>query len=96
MRDAFHPTDAGQAVLADLVSDPRRGGPAPTCPPTKPFAGTDADERETLERVRAAVAAAMGPVARPARVIPIEALPLLASGKPDRAALRQRFGSAKN
>lgn len=59
-------------------------------------AGTDADERETLERVRAAVAAAMGPVARPARVIPIEALPLLASGKPDRAALRQRFGSAKN
>lgn len=59
-------------------------------------AGTDADERETLERVRAAVEAAIGPVARPARVIPVDALPLLASGKPDRAALRQRFGSAKN
>ena len=54
------------------------------------------DERETLERVRTAVAAAVGPVARPARVILIDALPVLASGKPDRAALRQRFGSAKN
>ncbi|MDI9890962.1 AMP-binding protein [Rhodococcus sp. IEGM 1404] len=53
-------------------------------------------ERETLERVRTAVAAAVGPVARPARVILVDALPVLASGKPDRAALRQRFGSAKN
>ena len=54
------------------------------------------DERETLERVRAEVAAAIGPVARPARVVLVDRLPLLASGKPDRAALRQRFGSAKN
>lgn len=54
------------------------------------------DERETLERVRTAVAAAVGPVARPARVVLVDALPVLASGKPDRAALRQRFGSAKN
>lgn len=54
------------------------------------------EERETLERVRSAVAAAVGPVARPARVILVDALPVLASGKPDRAALRQRFGSTKN
>lgn len=54
------------------------------------------DERETLDRVRTVVAAAVGPVARPARVILVDALPVLASGKPDRAALRQRFGSAKN
>ncbi|MFF8186504.1 AMP-binding protein [Microbacterium sp. NPDC016588] len=54
------------------------------------------DERDTLERVRTAVAAAVGPVARPARVILVDALPVLASGKPDRAALRQRFGSTKN
>lgn len=57
---------------------------------------SDLDEQETLERVRAAVARAIGPAARPARVILVEALPVLASGKPDRAALRQRFGSAKN
>ncbi|MCT2085374.1 AMP-binding protein [Microbacterium enclense] len=57
---------------------------------------SDLDEQETLERVRAAVARAIGPAARPARVIVVEALPVLASGKPDRAALRQRFGSAKN
>jgi O-succinylbenzoic acid--CoA ligase len=54
------------------------------------------DEQETLDRVRAAVATAVGPVARPSRLVFLEALPLLASGKPDRAALRQRFGSAKN
>ncbi len=57
---------------------------------------SDLDEQETLERVRGAVARAIGPAARPARVILVEALPVLASGKPDRAALRQRFGSAKN
>jgi O-succinylbenzoic acid--CoA ligase len=55
-----------------------------------------AGERETLDRVRAAVAAAGGARARPAPRDFHEALPLLASGKPDRAALRQRFGSAKN
>lgn len=54
------------------------------------------DEQRTLDRVRAVVADAVGPVARPARVIVVESLPVLASGKPDRAALRQRFGSAKN
>ncbi len=54
------------------------------------------DEQVLLARVREAVAAAVGAVARPARVITIDALPLLTSGKPDRAALRRRFGSARN
>lgn len=54
------------------------------------------DEQVLLTRVREAVAAAVGAVARPARVITIDALPLLTSGKPDRAALRRRFGSARN
>ena len=54
------------------------------------------DEAALLARVREAVAAEVGAVARPARVIAVDALPVLASGKPDRAALRQRFGPAKN
>jgi len=41
-----------------------------------------------LESVRAAVAAQLGPAARPARIVTVPALPLLASGKPDRRALQ--------
>lgn len=58
-------------------------------------AATGLDEVRTLDLVRAVVAGAVGPVARPARLVLVEALPLLASGKPDRAALRRRFGGAK-
>ncbi|MDQ1124567.1 AMP-binding protein [Microbacterium trichothecenolyticum] len=47
-----------------------------------------ADEPGVLERVRAAVGAAVGAPARPARVVAVDEVPLLSSGKPDRAALR--------
>jgi O-succinylbenzoic acid--CoA ligase len=40
-----------------------------------------------LEEVRAAVQAAIGPAARPAALITVQSIPLLASGKPDRVAL---------
>ncbi|WP_233199535.1 AMP-binding protein [Cryobacterium sp. N22] len=40
-----------------------------------------------LEPVRAAAAAALGRAARPARIVTVDAIPLLASGKPDRQAL---------
>ena len=40
-----------------------------------------------LAVARERVAAEVGPVARPARIIPVAALPLLASGKPDRRAI---------
>lgn len=47
-----------------------------------------ADERTVLTAVREAVARAVGAPARPARVVAVDELPTLASGKPDRAALR--------
>ncbi|WP_174776319.1 MULTISPECIES: AMP-binding protein [Cryobacterium] len=40
-----------------------------------------------LEAVRAAAASALGRAARPSRIVTVETLPLLASGKPDRQAL---------
>ena len=43
MADQVHPNATGQAVLTDLLSDPAAGGPTPSCPPTTPFAVTDAD-----------------------------------------------------
>lgn len=44
----------------------------------------------SLEELRAAVGAELGAAARPAELIVVEAIPLLPSGKPDRAALRAR------
>lgn len=41
-----------------------------------------------LEQVRSAVEAALGAPARPERIVVVAELPLLASGKPDRGALR--------
>jgi O-succinylbenzoic acid--CoA ligase len=44
-----------------------------------------------LADARAAVQSALGAAARPREIVRVEALPLLASGKPDRVALRERF-----
>ena len=40
-----------------------------------------------LEEVRARVSAALGPAASPARIIVVDEIPMLASGKPDRRAI---------
>lgn len=40
-----------------------------------------------LEQLRAAIAAALGPAAAPSRVLLVDAIPRLASGKPDRLAI---------
>jgi o-succinylbenzoate---CoA ligase len=42
-----------------------------------------------LERARAAVAAEIGAPARPARLVLVDELALLASGKPDREQIRR-------
>ncbi|WP_285136302.1 AMP-binding protein [Microbacterium sp. lyk4-40-TSB-66] len=47
-----------------------------------------AEEETVLASVREVVAEAVGAPARPARVVAVEELPTLSSGKPDRAALR--------
>lgn len=44
----------------------------------------------SLDQVRQAVAVALGPAARPAAIVVVETIPLLASGKPDRQALTAR------
>jgi len=46
------------------------------------------DPEEVLRAARAAVDAEVGAPARPRGILPVSELPLLASGKPDRAALR--------
>lgn len=43
---------------------------------------------DVLARIREAVAAVLGRAARPARAVTVPEIPLLASGKPDRVALR--------
>ncbi len=50
-------------------------------------AGASATPTEPLERIRGVVGDALGPAARPARVVGVSQIPLLASGKPDRQAL---------
>jgi O-succinylbenzoic acid--CoA ligase len=47
-----------------------------------------AEEETVLARVREIVGEAVGAPGRPARVVAVEELPALSSGKPDRAALR--------
>jgi O-succinylbenzoic acid--CoA ligase len=41
-----------------------------------------------LAPLRALVADRLGPAAAPARIVVLEALPMLSSGKPDRLAIR--------
>lgn len=81
-----------ESAVVVPVDDERWGQGSAVVVPAAP----GLDEEVLLDRVRDAVAADVGAVARPARIILVEALPLLASGKPDRATLRRRFGSAKN
>jgi acyl-CoA synthetase (AMP-forming)/AMP-acid ligase II len=50
---------------------------------------------EPLEAARAATAAALGPAARPARLVYVAVIPLLASGKPDRQRLARLAGAAR-
>ena len=52
-------------------------------------AGIDAEEEAAAI---AAVGAELGPAARPARIVRLDALPALPSGKPDRRALTERAG----
>jgi O-succinylbenzoic acid--CoA ligase len=74
--------------LADAVVVPRedaRWGAVPV---------VDTTASAPLEEVRAALGAALGPAARPADILVVETIPLLASGKPDRRALAARVASA--
>lgn len=69
---------------ASVVVAPRSAGSA--------GAVVDADTEELLAIVRAAVAEELGAPARPRAVLLVDDMPHLASGKPDRAALRALAG----
>ncbi len=73
---AAHPGFGEVAVVA--VPDERWGER-----PVAVAAGPETDDAAAV----AAVVAHLGPVARPARIIRVEALPRLANGKPDRRAI---------
>ncbi|RLK52836.1 AMP-binding protein [Microbacterium telephonicum] len=49
---------------------------------------------DVLERIRAAVGAQLGAPARPRGILAVDEVPLLPSGKPDRAALARRVADA--
>jgi O-succinylbenzoic acid--CoA ligase len=51
-------------------------------------------DADSLDRVRAAVIAGPGRAAAPVRIVHVDALPTLASGKPDRLALARRLAAA--
>lgn len=53
-----------------------------------PLVVAEGEELPELAAVRDAVASALGSPARPARLVTVERMPMLASGKPDRQALR--------
>jgi O-succinylbenzoic acid--CoA ligase len=66
-----------------------RAGVAEPLPPDAGEVAPPLAERAQFEAARQAVAARLGPHARPARLVLVEQLPTLRSGKPDRAALRR-------
>ncbi len=73
------------------VADDRWGEASVVVVARAALAGRDADA--VLAAARDAVADAVGRPARPARLVAVDAVPLLPSGKPDRAALRRLAGS---
>ncbi len=77
-----------EAVVVGV--DDARWGEVPVVV-TVPASGRDTPPAHTdavLAGIRQAVASALGKAARPARLVTVEEIPLLASGKPDRLALR--------
>lgn len=68
------------------VADPRWGEASVVAVPAADLAG--ADVAAVLRETRAAVGAALGAPARPRGILPVDRIPLLASGKPDRGTLR--------
>jgi O-succinylbenzoic acid--CoA ligase len=75
----------GDAVV--VAADDERWGSVPVV--VVGAGASDAPGERLLDELRAEVGARLGVAARPARVIRVEAVPLLSSGKPDRRAVRR-------
>ncbi|MFT4028264.1 MAG: AMP-binding protein [Protaetiibacter sp.] len=87
IEDVLHAQPGFADAVVVAVPDARWGER-----PVAVAVGDPADDESAL----AAVTAALGPVARPDRVIRIPALPLLPSGKPDRRALAALAGGPQD
>ena len=78
----------GTAVVSP-VADERWGEASVVVAPAPALAAAGHDADTALAAVREAVGVRLGKPARPARVVAVDELPMLASGKPDRAAVRR-------
>lgn len=77
------------------VADERWGQASVVVAPRSAGVDAEADTEELLAIVRAAVAEELGAPARPRAVLLVDDMPHLASGKPDRAALRAPWRAAE-
>ncbi len=83
----------GQVPVLVVPAAPGSTAPGSTAPgSTAP--GPSAPVAEPLDAARAATGAALGPAARPARVVFVATIPLLSSGKPDRQRLAKLAAAA--
>ncbi|MDD7961569.1 AMP-binding protein [Microbacterium thalli] len=78
----------GAAVVVP-VGDDRWGEASVVVVARNALAAVGVDEDAALAAVRATIAERIGKPARPTRVVAIDRMPLLTSGKPDRAAVRR-------
>ncbi|MGZ0068629.1 AMP-binding protein [Microbacterium arborescens] len=78
---------ASAVVVA--IPDERWGQASAVVVPSAALADTGSDVPALLGELRAAVGDRLGKPARPARVVTVDRMPVLASGKPDRAAVRR-------
>ncbi len=89
----------GLAEAVAVAADDDRWGQVPVIVvPTEPGSTgrpLSATTPDPLDAARMATAAALGPAARPARLVYVAAIPLLASGKPDRKRLARLAAAAK-
>jgi o-succinylbenzoate---CoA ligase len=83
--DAVERTVRSLPGFAEVVVVP---GPDPTWGQVPVLVVAAGQPIATLDAVREAVASVLGRSARPARIVTVPRMPLLASGKPDRQALR--------
>ena len=87
----------GLAEAVAVAADDDRWGQVPVVvvPSPADSPAAVAARPESLDLARAATGAVLGPAARPARLVFVAAIPLLASGKPDRQELARLAGAAK-
>ena len=78
----------GFADAVVVAADDAQWGQVPVVVRPPAAAQDDQDARGELASLGRAVASALGRAARPARLIAVPTIPVLASGKPDRQALR--------